>query len=212
MVVCANVRLAPSAFVLGGVFDARPGVRVELERVVPIDGGISPFVWIDSEDREWASSAVGGDDAVERVEIVDTVDDGLLLRVSWRTEGVAFLRILSETNVACLDAAGTADGWSFHLRYPSHDAFSTWCHQCSEQDIELVVESVRSSGRPRRYGIGSALTEAQREALTAALAHGYFSIPRKTTLQTLSDRLGISDTAASQRIRRGIRTVLSETL
>lgn len=212
MVVCANVRLDPSEFALAEVLERRPRVRIELERVVPTDGGPSPFAWVEGDDREWITAAVHRDAAVERVEVVGGAEDGQLLRIDWRPEAIPFLRVVTETAVACLDAVGRAEGWSFHLRYPSHETFSEWCHRCAERDIDVVVESVRNSGRPKRHGAGTALTEAQREALTVALAEGYFSIPRQTTLQALSDRLEISDTATSQRIRRGVRRVLSQTL
>ena len=212
MVVCANVRLPLSEFPLDGVFEDRPSVRVELERTIPTGRGAAPFLRVDSEDREWVSRAVGRDDAVESAAVVDAVDEGVLLRVVWRTGSVPFLRILAETDAACLDAIGRADGWSFQLRHPSHDAFSSWCQRCAGRDIELAVESVRNTGRPRRDGVGPTLTEPQREALTAALARGYFAVPRQTTLQALSEQLGISDTATSQRIRRGVRRVLAETL
>ncbi|MFC7137822.1 helix-turn-helix domain-containing protein [Halobaculum litoreum] len=37
-------------------------------------------------------------------------------------------------------------------------------------------------------------------------------MPRAVTLEELGDRLGISDTAASQRLRRGITALLTESL
>jgi hypothetical protein len=52
------------------------------------------------------------------------------------------------------------------------------------------------------------LSEQQYEALRTAFEAGYFAIPREITLQELAARLGISDTAASHRLRRGLQTVL----
>ena len=62
--------------------------------------------------------------------------------------------------------------------------------------------------RQRVYG----LTSAQAEALKVAADAGYFDVPRSVSVEELGDRLGISANAASQRIRRGSRTLVHETL
>lgn len=45
------------------------------------------------------------------------------------------------------------------------------------------------------------LTETQRKTLELALTEGYYDRPRKTDLSTLADKLDISKSAVSQRIR-----------
>jgi len=45
-----------------------------------------------------------------------------------------------------------------------------------------------------------------------ALEGRYFAVPRRVNLPELAARTGNSDTAASQRTRRGLTTVLSATL
>lgn len=44
------------------------------------------------------------------------------------------------------------------------------------------------------------VTEKQREAVTKAVAAGYYANPRETTLEELADDLGISKSACSQRL------------
>jgi predicted DNA binding protein len=64
-------------------------------------------------------------------------------------------------------------------------------------------------GKPSgRYG----LTDQQYDALTAACEAGYFAVPRETDLDELSDDLGISHQALSERIRRGTEALVTETL
>ncbi|MDX1748149.1 MAG: helix-turn-helix domain-containing protein, partial [Halobacteriales archaeon] len=69
---------------------------------------------------------------------------------------------------------------------------------------------VHDLNTPRALGIESSLSADQREALTLALDEGYFDVPRRINLITIADRLGISDSAASQRIRRGLSAVLTD--
>jgi hypothetical protein len=56
----------------------------------------------------------------------------------------------------------------------------------------------------------SGLTDRQREALRVALETGYFSVPRETSLEDLAKRLDVSDTAASQRLRRGVENLIAD--
>ncbi|EMA51406.1 helix-turn-helix domain-containing protein [Halococcus thailandensis] len=58
----------------------------------------------------------------------------------------------------------------------------------------------------------SGLTAAQRETLLTALEEGYFAIPRDITTEGLGDRLGISDQAVSERLRRAQTTVFTSLL
>ncbi|GAA5059049.1 helix-turn-helix domain-containing protein [Haladaptatus pallidirubidus] len=56
------------------------------------------------------------------------------------------------------------------------------------------------------------LTAAQRDALVAAVEHGYYRIPRDIALEDLADSLGISRQAASERLRRGIEQLVTTVL
>ena len=47
-----------------------------------------------------------------------------------------------------------------------------------------------------------ALSPAQQEALALALERGYFEIPRQGSLIDLSEEIGISDQALSERLHR----------
>jgi len=49
-----------------------------------------------------------------------------------------------------------------------------------------------------------ALTEKQQELLAVAHEEGYFDVPRGISQDELADRLGVSKSAVSQRLRRAI--------
>jgi predicted DNA binding protein len=51
------------------------------------------------------------------------------------------------------------------------------------------------------------LTDAQAESLRAAVAHGYFEVPRETTAEEVASGMGISKSAFLERLRRGQRAV-----
>ena len=109
-----------------------------------------------------------------------------------------------------LEGVGEEDTWRLQLRFDDHDRLSEFFGRCAEKGISLDLEMVHNPDIYQSLEIQAQLTEAQREALDAALEAGYFQVPRGTNLVELADQLGISDSAASQRLRRGIKTVLGD--
>lgn len=57
-------------------------------------------------------------------------------------------------------------------------------------------------------GKSGSLTDAERAAVYTALDRGYFAVPRRATLTEVSEELETPDVEASERIRRGVATVL----
>jgi predicted DNA binding protein len=56
------------------------------------------------------------------------------------------------------------------------------------------------------------LTAPQREALTLAVESGYYDVPADVTLDSLSELLGITSQALSERLNRGTKTLVEATL
>lgn len=67
---------------------------------------------------------------------------------------------------------------------------------------DLEIESVRPADELGGPGDNGILTSTQLEALDAALEAGYYDIPRDVTLRELAERLGVSASSLSERIRR----------
>lgn len=92
----------------------------------------------------------------------------------------------------------------FQLRFPTDAAASQFQQQCHETGLTIDVTSVHDTSRS-----GAArpdeLTTPQRDLLELALGSGYFAIPRQATLVELAEELGVSDQAASERLRRAQR-------
>jgi cytidyltransferase-like protein len=63
-----------------------------------------------------------------------------------------------------------------------------------------------------RGSVTVGLTNDQEQTLTTAYERGYFAIPRGTTIQELGEALDISDSAVSQRLRRGEESLIAATL
>jgi len=86
-------------------------------------------------------------------------------------------------------------------------------------DVHLELERVVPTGEdimPFFWATGEDFEAFERavraEALVSAVERGYFEVPRGVTLGDIADDLGISQQAASERVRRGTNTVLRTVL
>lgn len=70
------------------------------------------------------------------------------------------------------------------------------------------VHKLTRDGEPEPAGEG--LTDRQQEALRTAYEMGYFEIPRRASLEAIAEELGISASAASERLRRAETQLLEE--
>jgi len=104
-------------------------------------------------------------------------------------------------------SATNADGaWYTKMNFPDRDAFRRYQSVAEAHGSALQPTIMRDEKfflPDRVFG----LTEKQRELLSEAVKAGYFEVPRRASLSDIADAVGISDQAASERLRRGMRTI-----
>ena len=74
-----------------------------------------------------------------------------------------------------------------------------------ELEVERIGEYV-----PGPSDLRARLTDRQREVLEVAVANGYYAFPRRSTVEDLAVELGISQSTASEHLRRIEASVLQE--
>lgn len=210
MSVVATVAVPASAFPLGTLLESDPEVHLSVEAVVPTTDGLVPYLWIPDESVSIVDR-LAETPVIATATVVDEVDDALLVRVRWTDRVNGLLESIRRTDAVVSSAVGTADRWRFRIRFPNYDALSAFYAACSENDVGVELLELHepvTSEQHRRYG----LTTGQRDLVVAAYEAGYFDVPRETTLVELGDELEISDSAVSQRLRRGLAALISSTL
>lgn len=208
MTVTITLSIASEEFPLGAVFEGLATTGVELERIVPTGEALLPYTWVYGEDAETVREAIETSEYVHHVEVLDALPDRTLLRIGWEPTVDGLLTAITEGEATILSADGDADRWRFQLRFPSSDTASRFQQRCREAGIALDVTSVHDSTRPGTAR-SNEMTAAQRETLERALEQGYFDIPRRTTVVELAAEFGISDQAASERLRRALKRVVT---
>lgn len=211
MSVIADFQIPSSAFELGRILTVEGGASIELETIVPTGRDTVPLFWVYNSDREHFVDNVQRHPAVDTAMELDVFDDRTLFTLDWDASRDYIFEGLLKSDGQLLGATGTADTWKFELRFHTHDNLSTFTTHCESAQIPLEVTRVYNPTKPgagQWYG----LTEPQFEALTLAVEMGYYDIPRGCTTKELAEKLGISDQAVTERLRRAILTLAKNTL
>lgn len=211
MSVIADFSVPAEEFALGHLLEVRPGVQVRLESMIPTGESAIPYFWVSTPDVEAVEVALQDSPIVDDVSVIDEVEDEALFRVDWNEAVDGLVDVIRESDAVVLEANGHGDHWSFQVRFPEYDALSSFYQDVVDENISIDLAGVHNPVEPTRVSTFD-LTPEQREALLLALEEGYFDVPREVTMVELAQKLGISDSAASQRLRRGLTKVLSDTV
>ncbi|OTF01673.1 helix-turn-helix domain-containing protein [Halorubrum sp. SD612] len=211
MSVIAEVTIPSAAFELGQILRVEGPTRISLETMVPLGGRPTPFVRIRNDARESFERSVRGHPSVNDIRLVDTHGDESLYSLDWDPSDASLLRTFLDLDAALLDATGDADVWGLELRFPTHEALSAFQDYYTEENIDVSVERIYNPTKPDA-GPWYGLTPPQRETLADAVEAGYYSLPRQISTQELADSFDISDQAVTERLRRGISTLVRNTL
>lgn len=212
MSVTITLTVPASEFVFEQLLSKEPETTVQFERIVSLDEILSPFVWVSGGEPYTIQQCLESEPEVHDLEVLSAATDDTLFRIDWTPEIDGLLESLIETNGSILEAIGQRSEWRLVLLFSKRDQASVFLRRVTEQGVNLTVESIHSPTISPRGVAESTLTDAQREALVAAYQLGYFKIPRETTLRELADELGISDTALSQRLRRGVEHFVGDSV
>ena len=211
MAIVAEFTIDASEFPLGSVFEDLPDIALELERVVPTQQALIPYLWVHGVTAEELETLLDRPSSMGGFEIVDTVDGEYLLRLEWETDLDGVVEAISGTDVVVLSGTGTADRWTFEIRGDDREAVSEFQQHCRVHEIPITLTAVHELSR-LRWGDEFGLTAAQREALELAYERGYFKTPREASLEEIAIDLDITGQSLGSRIRRGTHRLIGETL
>ncbi|MFC4551549.1 MULTISPECIES: helix-turn-helix domain-containing protein [Halorussus] len=207
----ATFTVPSDQFPLGTVFEQLPGVTVELERIIPAQDVVIPYFWVHGTEVDDIEGAFLDHPGVATIQFVDSVEDEYLLRVEWTLEYDGVLSTLMETQVPLIEAVGTNEQWTFDIRGDDRRDIAAFQDRCRELDIPITLTKLHAL-TPIESEAQAELTDTQQEALVLAYERGYFNTPRDVTMADLGDELGISQQAVASRLRRGISSILGNTL
>lgn len=207
-VVTATLELA--GFPMSRTLADASGVECECDRVVLSGDTVRALTWLYAPDTVALEGVLDDDPSVGEYVRMTDIAGGVLYRQEW-VRDLTFVRFLMrEAKATILDGYGTPQGWRLCLTFPDHDGVRETRAFVESRDLSFSVTNVRTirDDPLDRFG----LTVEQYEALFEAWRLGYFDVPRSVDLAAIADELGISQQAASERLRRGHETLVREFL
>lgn len=169
--------------------------------------------WLARESPEEFETALGDDPTVdEAVQLVRT-EYGCQYQLTYTNSypGTAVYSAALDADGAFISGRATAQDWSLQYRFPGRNSLATFRQVAADADLDLSVAAIHepeSAPHAKQYGI----SQPQREILRLAAEEGYFEVPRDASLADLADELDVSSQAASERLRRGLDSLVGESL
>lgn len=173
------------------------------------------FVWVTAPDFESFEAALEDDPSVDEYERLEASTSRSFYRLRLSESGYRVLTYgfaIRNDTVPC-SARGTNEGWEMKARFPSREAIAEYWEYCRSLGVSFKLQQVSTGSEDDDYDPRAPdLSRQQYEAIVTALKKGYFDVPRETTLKSIADSIGISDTDLSYRLRRGLKTVLEDSI
>lgn len=190
-----------------------PNVEIEIERLVAhVDEGLTPYFRVTADDFDPVEQALLDDPTLTDLTLLETVIDERFYRAHWTDGSEGLKTVLERTNGAVLSATYEGDHWEVRMLFGDRDRLSACFEHCErELDYDIGLVRVFDRSNPATYG-EYGLTSGQRDALLAALERGYYEVPREGDLGDLAEDLSVTAQAVSERLRRGSRSLLQNTL
>ena len=207
MTVIIDITIPADQFALGRLLDEFPNIDIELERIVPLREGIIPLFWVEGADPDDVKGTIRTDPLAEEIKLLTDVDGRFLFEVRWSPEINSLIRPMIQAGAEVLRAEGATNQWEFRLQFDDRDDLGAFRDQCQAEDIKIGLDALYNPSLPQIEMEGD-LTDQQYDILATAYDRGFFDIPRGVTMGELADFIGISSNAASQRMRRGLDTVV----
>lgn len=212
MSTIVKATLPAAEFALAETFERLPSVEFDAVRFVTHGSDRAlPLVWGTNADAAELTAALEEDSTTTDVDPLSRRTGESLFRIDWISRVRFATRVLTDDTGAIVSAYGHGGEWRFRLLFPDRDAVSRTYDACRRHDVDVEITQIHqlSDSPPLR---SLQLTDEQFRTVKTALERGYYQVPRETTLEELSEELGVSHQALSERLRRGHRTLVRDVL
>jgi predicted DNA binding protein len=211
MSVIGEFTIPAESFVLEETLSAAPDLLIEVDRLASHGPHqVFPFLWMNRGDGEKFQQVLEADPAIRSVSIAEQTDTHVLYLVMWVQEFHDLIQQIVDHHAAIIQATARDNQWELQLRFAREEQVTEFQQYFREEGKPFTVRALArpTDSRQPKYG----LTEEQYDAVVTAVRAGYFQVPRTTTAEAVGDTLDISANAVSQRLRRGVDTLVRDTL
>ncbi|NHN46459.1 bacterio-opsin activator [Halostella sp. JP-L12] len=177
-----------------------------------IDETAHYIFWAEGGDFKAFEEGLDADPTVTDPKTLTELKTRRLYRVTSTGQGggTKTLQAWRDLNLVLLDGEGTQDGWTHRMRFPDREALGQYHRLFLEQGWPFRLQTVYRESEARN-DVDALLTDKQKEALVTAYEAGHFDIPQTASQTDVATEVGVSPQALSERLQRGIRTLIEAT-
>ena len=207
----ADISVPAGEFLLPDAVAGVTDLRIVAEPSVALpDASVTPYVCVDGDDFRSFEESLASDATAADFDALPFGRSERRYRIEWTDPSCPVLSILDRVRGSIARAEFVDGRWRLRVRFPNRESLSAFCERCRRR-CPVTLDRVCAAPESNSFREG-ALSADQREALLAALRRGYFEVPRAATQEDLAAELGITSQSVSQRLRRGQRNLLRNTL
>lgn len=184
-----------------------PGIKIEFERAATVPSQRTSSIRITGAGIDDVIADVRDSPFVNEVLLFSETPERSVYWITWNDTRPELVTQVRDADGLFHTAVAEGDHWTIGLRFSEQSAATRFYTRYDDTDHPITVQKTRQNGSSEPT-LDDVLTGEQRAALICAVNAGYFEVPRRTTLVELADELGISDSAVSQRLRRGMLNIL----
>ena len=208
----AEIQLTHPDLVLTKTIEQFPDAVIDLEYQSIVDAETYHlFFEVRTTDFSAFDEAVLNDSTVNDVTTIIECDEFRVYRMQLTSLEQLVLPYAAELGMRIIGAKGNDGGWLATLEVPDRQLLQAFREHCEARGVKCQVKRLYHPENTASVGVYG-LTVAQRELLYTAFENGYFNEPKEVTLREIAAEHDISASAASGRIRRGIRAILEHTI
>ncbi|MFP8953672.1 helix-turn-helix domain-containing protein [Natrialbaceae archaeon A-arb3/5] len=205
----AEIRVVHDELPLASTIAAHPAITIRYEYTVRTERPIA-FVSAFGDEHRALGGAMVADPTVSAPERVATFENRTIYRVTLETDREIVPGCCGELGLFVFTITSGERGWIVRTHVPDRDTLTAFREYCRDRGISFRVSQLYDSSASDDGTYF--LTERQHEILVMAYYGGYYDIPRVITQDDLAERLDISDSAVSQRLRRAVAELIEATL
>ncbi|NHN43005.1 hypothetical protein G9C85_15400 [Halorubellus sp. JP-L1] len=210
MLCVAEFTIPSESFPFGETLDEMPDVVITVDQIVPTDESALPFFWVQGSTPEAFMEQAALEGEIDDLRELERVEDTALFRAKWGANE-ALVDGLKDIDATIVEAVGTAEHWRFEVRTSDRDAFNDFRVLFEDHGYPITLDRLYDLETLREHDHRQ-LTDIQRETLVSAFQDGYYDKPRGISQMELGTRFDVSRRAISERLRRGTRNLIADTL
>jgi len=189
-------------------------VDVTLKQQTPTaEESLDLTLWASGNDLDSFEDVLDADETVSRWVPIGGAETRTLYRIRLSKEASSTINYHCWTDgkAVFLSAEREVNRWTIDAYFPDRSVLRQFASNCEANGVHFDLLEVSDSDElqdTRQFG----LSNVQAETLLTAFERGYYSVPRKVNLEELAAPLDVSHQAVSERLRRGVGSLIETTV